>query len=214
MQWVYRDEFSSGPFSEVVELPTRSYRPLLRKSLLATFLMLVAFVWGAPIPLAAIGAASLLLITRRLKPARVFRELDWSLLIFFSGLFVVTGAIETTGLSEQLFTMVEPMARQGIAALAGVAAILSNLVSNVPAVLLFRPFVPQLPNVQQAWLTLAVATTFAGNFTLLGSVANLIVAETARERGVHLSFGEYLKAGVPVTLVTLSLGVIWLSLVT
>ena len=214
VQWVYRDEFRSGPFTEVVDLPTRPYRPLLRKSLVATALMLVAFVAGAPIPLAALGAASLLLITRRLKPARVFRELDWSLLVFFSGLFIVTGAIETTGLSEQLFALVEPVARGGTAALTGVAALLSNLVSNVPAVLLFRPFVPQLANAHQAWLTLAVATTFAGNLTLLGSVANLIVAETARERGVDLAFGEYLKAGVPITLVTLTLSVAWLSLVT
>lgn len=213
VQRVYRSEFSSGPFSEVVELPTRQYRPLLRKSMVATAAMLVAFVSGAPIPLAAIGAASLLLITRRLKPARVFREIDWSLLVFFSGLFIVTGAIETTGLSERLFAAAEPVARQGTGALAGVAVVLSNLVSNVPAVLLFRPFVPQLPNAQQAWLTLAMATTFAGNLTLLGSVANLIVAETARENGVHLSFVEYLKAGVPITLTTLALGVVWLNLV-
>jgi len=209
--WVYRNEFSSGPFPAVVHLPTRRYRPLLRKSLLATAAMLVAFIWGAPIPLAAIGAAAFLLITRRLKPARVFREIDWSLLVFFAGLFIVTGAIETTGLSGQMFAVAEPIARQGTAALAGVAIILSNLVSNVPAVLLFRQFVPHLPDPQQAWFTLAMSTTFAGNLTLLGSVANLIVAETAREKGVHISFSEYLKAGVPITLTTLILGVAWLS---
>ena len=212
LQWVYRAEFSSGPFLEVVELPDRKYRPLLRKSLLAAAGMLIAFVLGAPIPLAAIAAASTLLITRRLKPARVFREIDWSLLVFFSGLFIVTGAIETTGLSEQLFVIAEPLARHSTAALAGVAAVVSNLVSNVPAVLLFRPLVPQLPDVRDTWLTLAMATTFAGNLTLLGSVANLIVAETAREHGVHLSFKEYLKAGVPITLITLLLGVFWLRL--
>ena len=135
---VYQREFAPERLPPVPGLPPRRYRPLLRKSLLATGLMLAAFVLGAPIPLAALVAA-LLLTTRRLKPERVFRELDWSLLVFFAGLFVVTATLETTGLSGQLFALAQPVAERGVAALAGVAAVLSNLVSNVPAVLLFRP---------------------------------------------------------------------------
>jgi Na+/H+ antiporter NhaD/arsenite permease-like protein len=185
---------------------------VLNKALVATGLMLVAFAAGAPVALAALGAAALLLVTRRLKPERVFREVDFTLLVFFAGLFVVTAALETTGLSERLFALVRPVAERGVPALAGVAVVLSNLVSNVPAVLLFRPFVPSFPDPETAWLTLAMATTLAGNLTLLGSVANLIVAEQARAHGVHLGFGEYLKAGVPITLLTLVLGVAWLSL--
>ncbi len=210
---VYRKEFMPQTFPAAPELPARHYRPLLRKSLVATGLMLAAFLTGAPIPLAAMGAAALLLFTRRLKPSRVFKELDWSLLVFFAGLFIVTGAIETTGFSKSLFSVFEPVAAQGVAALTGVSVVLSNLVSNVPAVLLFRPLIPNFPDPQQAWLTLAMATTFAGNLTLLGSVANLIVAETAKARGVNLTFMEYLKAGVPITLVTLGLGIAWLTLV-
>ncbi len=208
---VYRAEFAR-PLVQNISLPREAvYRPLLNKGMLATAVMLVAFVAGAPIPLAALVAASLLLITRRIKPQRVFNEVDFTLLVFFGGLFIVTGAIEHSGLSEKLFAVGRPLATQGVAALSVVAAILSNLVSNVPAVLLFRPLVPQLPDPQQAWLTLAMATTFAGNLTLLGSVANLIVAEVAQGRGVELSFREYLKAGVPITLVSLLLGIFWLS---
>lgn len=210
---IYRAEFASGPFSEAPSIPARRYRPLLRKSLGATLLMLLAFTLGVPIPLAALGAAALLLTTRRLKPQRVFQEIDWSLLVFFAGLFVVTGAIETTGLTERLFAVAEPIAQRGVAALTVVAVVLSNLVSNVPAVLLFRPLIPQFPDPQRAWLTLAAATTLAGNLTLLGSVANLIVAESARQRGVELGFVEYLKAGVPITMVTLGLAVVWLTAV-
>jgi Na+/H+ antiporter NhaD/arsenite permease-like protein len=77
--------------------------------------------------------------------------------------------------------------------------------------MLFRPVVPGLDNPHQAWLTLAMATTLAGNLTLLGSVANLIVAELARHRGVHLSFVEYLKAGTAIAVLTLLLGVAWLT---
>lgn len=210
---VYRGEFGGGHFSGDATLPREAiYRPLLFKGLIATGVMLVAFVAGAPIPLAALAAASLLLVTRRIRPQRVFNEVDFTLLVFFAGLFIVTGAIEHSGLSQRLFVLGQPIASQGVAALSAVALVLSNLVSNVPAVLLFRPLVPQLPDPQLAWLTLAMATTFAGNLTLLGSVANLIVAEIARGRGVDLSFREYLKAGPLITLVSLLLGVLWLSL--
>lgn len=210
---VYRAEFSGGAFSTFPQFKKRLYRPLLRKSMLATGLMVVAFLLGFSIPLAALGAATMLLITRRLKPERVFREIDWALLVFFSGLFVVTGAIEEIGVSRQLFALAQPVAEQSVLSLTLVSVVLSNLISNVPAVLLFRPVVPQFSNPEQTWLTLAMATTLAGNLTLLGSVANLIVAETAKRAGIHLSFGEYLKAGIPITLATLGLGVMWLSYV-
>jgi Na+/H+ antiporter NhaD/arsenite permease-like protein len=106
-----------------------------------------------------------------------------------------------------------PATHGGVAALAATAAMLSNLISNVPAVLLFRTAIPSLADPRQAWLTLAMASTLAGNLTLLGSVANRIVAETARASGVKLSFREYLRAGVPITLATLGVGILWLSLV-
>lgn len=211
--WIYRVEFAADNFIEPEPRSVRRYRPLLYKSLIAVALMLVAFVVGVPIPLAALGAAALLLWTRRLKPDRIFKGVDWALLVFFSGLFVVTGAIEILGFSGQLFAIFEPVAERGVLALTLVSVILSNLVSNVPAVLLFRPIIPNFPNPQQAWLTLAMATTLAGNLTLLGSVANLIVAETAKACGVNLSFKEYLKAGVPITLATLAVGVVWLTFV-
>lgn len=209
---VYPKEFTPGPFGEQMELPARRYRPLLRKSLLATAMMLVAFALRAPIPLAALSAAAILLTTRRLKPSRVFRELDWSLLVFFSALFVVTGAIETTGFSDQLFALAKPVAERSVATLSVVAAVLSNVVSNVPAVMLFRGLIPGFADPERAWLTLAMSTTLAGNLTLLGSVANLIVAESAKSRGVPLAFKEYLKAGVPITVLTLAVGILWLSL--
>jgi Na+/H+ antiporter NhaD/arsenite permease-like protein len=208
---VYQREFAPQVFADTYRLGSRQYRPLLRKSMLATALMLVALVAGAPIPLAAMLAAALLLFTRRLKPERVFREIDWGLLVFFTALFVVTGAIETSGLGEELFALLRPWSDGGPASLTGVAVVLSNLVSNVPAVMLFRPVVPTLADPTTAWLTLAMATTLAGNLTLLGSVANLIVAEIARHRGVHLGFVEYLKAGTPIAVLSLLLGIAWLS---
>jgi Na+/H+ antiporter NhaD/arsenite permease-like protein len=208
---VYRAEFRTVALTGDPTLPGEEDVGLLRKSMLATALMLVALVAGAPIPLAALAAAALLLISRRREPERVFAEIDWGLLVFFASLFVVTGAIETSGLGTDLFAWMRPWADGGPAKLTVVALVLSNIVSNVPAVMLFRPIVPGLTDPQTAWLTLAMATTLAGNLTLLGSVANLIVAEIARRRGVQLTFGEYLKSGVLIAIATLGFGVMWLS---
>lgn len=207
---VYPREFKAERLdSGHIELPPPNYRRL-RKALLATVLMLVALVVGAPIPLAAALAAALLLISRKLEPDKVFQEIDWGLLVFFSSLFVVTGAIEHSGLGERLFALLRPYADGGPGPLTAVSVVLSNLVSNVPAVMLFRPIVPDLADPHSAWLTLAMATTLAGNLTLLGSVANLIVAELAKKQGVHLSFTEYLKAGTPIAILSLLVGIAWL----
>ena len=92
-----------------------------------------------------------------------------------------------------------------------VAAILSNLISNVPAVMLFTPLIPQLPEPHTSWLALGMASTLAGNLTLLGSIANLIVLEGARRQGVTIGFADHLKVGLPVTAVTMLFGVWWLK---
>lgn len=206
----YRDQLRPRPIAPRDPRRVRVHRPLLRKSLLALVALLAMLLAGLPPALAALAAASLLLVTRRLRPERVFREIDWALLVFFAGLFVVTAAVEEIGRSHGMLERIAAGAGAGAGGLMAVAAALSNLVSNVPAVLLLRPIVGTVADPERAWLALALATTFAGNLTLLGSVANLIVAETAARRGVRLSFGEFLRAGVPITLLTLGIGWAWL----
>ena len=93
-----------------------------------------------------------------------------------------------------------------------VTALLSNLVSNVPAVLVLRPFVGALADPQRAWLTVAMASTLAGNLTILGSVANLIVVQGARAKGIKIGFWDYFRVGAPLTVLTILVGVCWLSL--
>lgn len=208
---VYRGEFvPGGTLAAGANAGGFIYKPLLRKSLIATGIMLCAFVAGAPVPLAAMAAAALLLITRRLKPERFFLEVDWALIVFFAGLFVITRAIETTGASGAIFQRIGFLTGKGTVAFCAAAALLGNLVSNVPAVMLFRPFVLGLSEPYRYWLALAMASTLAGNLTLLGSVANLIMAESAQKRGVRVSFGEYLKAGIPITVLSLIWGIGWI----
>jgi Na+/H+ antiporter NhaD/arsenite permease-like protein len=187
--------------------------PLMVKTLLAVGVMLVAFLAGVPIALVAIAGAAYCLVTRRVKPEKVYREVNWGLLVLFVGLFVLTGALERSGVVDDLGRGAARLGLHRPAVLTVTAAIVSNLVSNVPAVLLFKPLIPTLGEPDRAWLILAMATTLAGNLTLLGSVANLIVAEAAREARVEIGFLEYSRVGVPLTLVTLLVGWLVLTLV-
>jgi Na+/H+ antiporter NhaD/arsenite permease-like protein len=208
----YPYEFSRAALKmpEEAEADTLS-RPLLIKTLVITGGLLAAFLGGAPIALAAFLAASLLLITRRHQPHIVFAEFDWSLLVFFGALFVVSGSLETSGVTRDLIPLGMLTRQMNILNLSALTAVLSNLVSNVPAVLLLKPVIANLPNPRMGWLTIAAASTLAGNLTLLGSVANLIVAETAARWRVELSFWEYTKPGLIITLLTLAISVIWLN---
>lgn len=209
---VYRKQINNKKFFVEPEIKIKLYFPLFYKSMIAALIMIILLLLDYPIPLSALVASSILLVTRRLKPERVFREIDWSLLVFFSGLFVVTASIDTSKIGSHLFSLILPLLQSDLATFSIISAVVSNIVSNVPAVLLFKPVVPLMQNANTLWLLLAVSTTFAGNLTLLGSVANLIVAESAKSRGVKLSFKEYLKAGIPVTVLTLLFSVIWFTL--
>jgi Na+/H+ antiporter NhaD/arsenite permease-like protein len=118
----------------------------------------------------------------------------------------VVAGIEKTTVPADLFAAASRFRLDRAGPLSIFAALLSNLVSNVPAVLVFKTFIPHLAQPARAWLTLAMSSTLAGNLTLLGSVANLIVVQRARGQ-VEISFGEYARAGVPLTVVTLAAGV-------
>ncbi|MCX8056547.1 MAG: anion transporter [Ignavibacteria bacterium] len=210
---IYRKEFVNTKFEFVPEITPRIYKPLFDKCIVAGILFVAMILIGFQLPLAALTSASILLITRRLKPQRVFVEIDWALLVFFSSLFVITGAIEKNELSKKLFDLIEPIATGNSGLFAFTSALLSNVVSNVPAVMLFKPLISQFSNPEKAWLILAMSSTFAGNLTLLGSVANLIVAESAKHDGIKLDFLEYLKVGVIITIISIFIGTVYLEII-
>jgi len=209
----YRRELAAS--LELVGLRGRFpvHYPLMIKTLMVVLIMLVAFLSGVPIALVAIGGAAYTLLTRRIKPEKVYREIDWELLVLFSGLFVVIGGVEASGLAQELLAVVAAGNLYRPAVLTAVTAALSNLVSNVPAVLLFKPVIPTFGEPTRGWLLLAMASTLAGNLTILGSVANLIVVEEARAGGIVITFREYSTVGVPVALGTLLVGWLILTLV-
>lgn len=190
-------------------------KPLLIKSLFVLLTVFGLFIYGASYPFAALLGGALILLIGVVEPKFAFGEVNWTLLLFFAGLFVVMGGVEKSGLSEILFQKTAPLfglpSWKGMLSVSAAILVLSNLVSNVPAVMLFAPHVKSFfSNTQNGWLALAMASTLAGNFTLIGSVANLIVAEIAKEGGVTISFWEYFKVGAPLTVITILIGAFWL----
>jgi len=206
----FRSEFANRHTLEVSLRHVHVHWGMVAKALAVTLAILILFFAGKQPAKVAFVASSLLLLTRRVKPEKIYREIDWSLLLFFAGLFVVVGAFEKSVLSPDLLQRFRSLHLERVPVMSVVSGILSNIVSNVPAVLLLKPFVAHLPDARRAWLTLAMASTFAGNFTILGSVANLIVVERARQHGVHLGFWSYFKVGAPLTLITIFIGTLFL----
>src|SRR5579871_724729 len=199
--------FASAPRVKIEPPPVRVHRALVWNSTLASGCMIVLFFLGWPIAKVALVAGALLLLTRRMKPERIYAEIDWSLLVLFIGLFIVVRGVEKTSLAGDLFVIASQLHLERTGVMSAFAAVLSNIVSNVPAVLVFRPFIPHLSNPVHAWLTLAMSSTLAGNLTVLGSVANLIVIQRARPK-VIITFWEYTRVGAPLTALTIALGVL------
>jgi len=141
---------------------------------------------------------------------RLCIDIDWPLLVMFVGLFVVVAGFEKAVITPEVTAAASHLRLDNIVVLAAVTVVLSNVVSNVPAVLMLKPFVPNLHDPQRAWLVIAMAATLAGNFTVVGSVANLIVAQRAKARGLEIGFWSYFKIGAPLTLVTILIALLWL----
>lgn len=207
----YREEFlTRESFPVEAARPIRCNRPIVIKSLLVTVSMVVLFFFGHPVAKVAIVGGAFMLFTRRIKAHKVYREIDWPMLVMFVGLFVVVAGFERIVLTPDLIAAVARQHLDNTGILSLVTAGLSNVVSNVPAVLLLKPFVATLNDPQRAWLVISMASTLAGNFTLVGSVANLIVAQRAQGAGITLGFWAYFRVGAPLTVLTILFGVYWL----
>lgn len=214
VSFVYRRTLA-GPVAQAVASADSSepvvHRALLIKSVVVTLLAIGLFFAGFPTAIVALAAAGVLMLDR-VRPEKIYRAVDWPLLILFAGLFVAVRGFELRVIHPMGLEHWEMLKQSPVVLVSGLAVVLSNLVSNVPAVLLFKPLIEAIPQKEQAWLALSMSSTLAGNLTLLGSVANLIVVESARREGVPLSFAEYLKVGVPLTILTTTMGIAWLLL--
>jgi Na+/H+ antiporter NhaD/arsenite permease-like protein len=207
--WVFRRELPAGPLAERSPPRPALDRVLTAKALTALAVFAGLALAGVSLSGAAMCAAAGLMVVARTPPKRAFAAVDWQLLVFFAGLFVVVAGVAHAGLLDRLFDTLAPVVARGDLAgdLAFIALIVagSNLVSNVPLVIVAVAWVPRMPDPTWGYIVLAVASTLAGNLTLFGSVANVIVMESAGPRG-EIGFWRFLRYGAVITAVDLIVG--------
>jgi Na+/H+ antiporter NhaD/arsenite permease-like protein len=189
-----------------------AFSPRAKLTLLVIGASAVAFMLGGHLAWTATSAFVLLMLIHRRDTRELWPRIDWGLLLFFAGLFVVVEGLVKSGAPAAAFARF-PLAAGGDGPLAwlrltGIFLVGSNIVSNVPFILVVRDQMATLPDPRLGWELLAMASTFAGNLTLLGSVANIIVAEAARDVG-GISFWQYLRVGFPLAVLTTLIGLIW-----
>jgi len=217
LRWRYARELEGSFETAGLVLPDVD-RPALIRVLAVVGLMCLGFLLpverglpglepGQKLPLVALAGAGLVLLVGGARPSQAFARVDWGLLVFFAGLFVVIAGINRTGILPALHGRVAPLFDPAGGVLTVFTVAMSNLVSNVPYVLVVQKWVSGT----YSWVLIAMASTFAGNLTIVGSVANMIVLELSKDQA-KIGFVEYLKAGVPVTLATTAAGYLILYL--
>lgn len=209
LAWLFRRELPRGPLADRSPPRPALDRPLTVKALIALAAFAGMALAGVSLAGAAMSAAAGLVVVARTPPRRAFASVDWQLLVFFAGLFVVVAGVARAGLLDRLFEAVAPVVARGdvMGDLAFLALIVlaSNVVSNVPLVIVAVAWVPRMPDPTWGYVVLAVASTLAGNLTLFGSVANVIVMESAGPRG-EIGFWRFLRYGAVITAVDLAVG--------
>jgi Na+/H+ antiporter NhaD/arsenite permease-like protein len=216
---VLRVGFRKELRSAVIQRPDTKPRPLDRRLLVLAFsvlaLVFAGFVAGLDLSWTALAGGALLMVLARRDTHEVLKIVDWHLLLFFAALFIVVEGLSSTGLPDQAFHRMHSLFGTTAAAQAwnfGWFSVLgSNVFSNVPFVLVAGKWINNFVQPELMWKVMALATTLAGNLTLLGSVANIIVVESAR-RHIQFGFWDYARFGIPVTVVTTAAGMILLLL--
>jgi Na+/H+ antiporter NhaD/arsenite permease-like protein len=208
LAWLFRFDLPKGPLTERKPPRPAVNKPLTVKGLAALTMFAILALAGVSLAGAAMCAAAVLMVLARTGARDVFARVDWTLLAFFGGLFVVVSGLAHAGVLKDVFDFVAPVIARGD--LAGDIAfivfivIAGNVVSNVPLVLVAVAWIPHMPEPTWGYIMLAVASTLAGTLTLFGSVANIIVMETAGPRG-EISFWRFLRYGSVITIVNLVL---------
>lgn len=211
IKFIYRKEIRSTP----IIISNNASNIIIQKWLLIISLIVIAALLvflsiGYSPAAVAISLACFLILAGAAKPRPVLKEVDWTLLLLFCGLFVVMKGVEKAGITSVIFNYAKQFIYSAkfaqIVSVSGVSAITSNVISNVPAVILFSNIFSAANISKNIWLALAMASTLAGNLTIIGSIANIIVFESTKDH-VRVTFLEYLKVGIPLTILTLTAGI-------
>jgi len=184
------------------------FRPSLAILLFTISLFFLSSYIRLNISMIALIGSALILIFARIKPSIIISKVNWVLLLFFVGLFIVIGGATKAGIFEALLKGINLSPNiEGIVSLNIFSALISQIVSNVPLTMLVIPLIKDIGG-NILWISLAAGSTLGGNFTLIGAVANIIVVEEANKKGIKISFQEFLKAGVLVTALSIFISIL------
>lgn len=213
IRWYYKDEFSKVKTISQPEDKLTYRVDSLRFSVPIFLGVVIAFFFGKmlhmSISLIALTGASIVMIFGHIKPRRIIDKVDWVLILFFASLFIVVKGIEKVGIFDYLLNhSIIESSMNGIFGVHIISLLGSQVVSNVPFTILMLPFL-KIAESTALWLALASASTIAGNATIIGAIANLIVIESARKYGIRIKFWDFLKPALPLTIITL----VWSMLV-
>lgn len=213
--WIFHDRiYNQDREAYVDQNLSRPLPPLNKwqtsKGIFAILILIVLFFSSIPREISAIGVAGALLCSRKMKTREIIGLVDWHLISLFCALFVIIHGISQDNYLDIIMNRLANMGMDlhNLSVLTGISAVLSNFFSNVPATMLLVGFLD--PLVPAQWYTLAVSSTFAGNLFLLGSIANLIVVEQASHFDIKITFSQHAIVGIPVTLVSLLILLVWL----
>ena len=209
--WRQRWIVTAVPAIAANKAPSSMAESLHYKPLLAAVALLALFSTGIPREWSALAVALVLMMSRKVASRRYVEVVDWNLLLLFIGLFIVTGSVASL---PEVGALVNRLLGEGglpsdVWSIAGLTLLASNVIGNVPFVVLLLGLFPTLP--ESTLVILAVMSTLAGNLLLIGSVVNLIVAEGAKRQGVHLGFFEFARVGIPVTVLSVAVAGLWLA---
>jgi len=206
---IFKQDFSG---TEVLPADERIYdRGAIKRLVPILVLVIITFFLSshikAGIPLIALSSAALVLVAGKSKPSAVIKEVDWVLLLFFAGLFVVIEGAYRAGVLDPLTArIVAQPSLWGIASISIVSTVVSQLVSNVPLTMIAIPVIKNVPG-DTLWIALAAGSTLGGNLTIIGAIANIIVVEGADREGIRIGFFEFFRIGAIVTVLTVGLAI-------
>jgi len=214
LRWLFRKTLPKEPFAKSETRSEGSWHSHVTLGVIAA--TTVVYTLGGDLAWTATAGFAVLMLIHRTDTQHLWKRIDWSLLLFFASLFVVVEGLNRSGAPAWFFQQYPLGGRQeGMLEWFRLSAIFlvgSNIVSNVPFILVIREAMGSLANPIMGWELLAMASTFAGNLTLLGSVANIIVAEASRDIG-GIGFWQYLRVGFPLTLLSTLVGTVWMALI-
>lgn len=204
VRFIYKKEFKDS--SPLIYTPTHNYNfKDMYSSIIVFGLVVLAFFFGKllgmSIAVIALAGASLIILFGKHKPEKLIKDVDWVLLLFFASLFIVVGAVQKVGLLDGILNIGLEENFAGLISIHSISLVLSQILSNVPYTVLMLPLMNVVDS-ETLWLALASASTLAGNATIIGAMANIIVIESADRFGVKIGFWEFFKSGIIITILT------------